>query len=183
MDAIDVLSKILAAYNLLLIIMGTLLNPIVCYVCLRSSKLRTVSTFKFLSIIAINDIVSLYMWNQEHVTQIFFNIELISISLFYCRYISAFLQYFTLQFSSWMWVSISLDRLLSLSLKHWSRVLFNGFRPFMYMATLAVILVAINFSVLFHEGYIDEINGTTLVVCYEDKENMFQWNILMAEVY
>jgi hypothetical protein len=182
-NVFEIINKILASFSLLFIIMGTILNMLTVYICLRSKKLREVSTFKFLAITAINDTLSLYMWNQNQFSNAFFNLQLAFKNLFYCRFFNVFLQYFTLQFSSWLWVSISLDRFLSITTQKWTRIYFRGVRPLIYSALLAVILIGVNFNTIFTNGYSFSINGTEIVVCYATSQYDYSWFNIMAQVY
>lgn len=179
---IEILTKILASYSLLLLIVGIILNPLITFVCLKSRKLRAVSTFNFLAIVAINDALSLCIWNVHHFENTFLDLNLPYRSLQYCRIVSFWLQYSTLQYSSWMYMSISLDRYLSLSIAKWSRFYFNGLRPFIYSAILALIIFGLNFNEIFTIGYSDLVNGTVVVNCNANRENQFSWIDLMTQV-
>lgn len=180
---IDVFAKIFAVYNLILIIAAIVLNPMIIYVCLRSSKLRSTSTFKMLTIGAVNDLLCSLAWTQECFTNTFFNLQPQSRSLFYCQWISVFLQLTTFEIASWNMVSISLDRLLSLSLKKWSKSYFNGMKPYIYTACLMFVIAAINFVEVFNSGYISyDENGTEIITCYANPPDSFPWYNTMSQV-
>lgn len=179
----ELYQKIFASYSLLLVIFGSILNPIICYICLSKKKLRGVSTFKFLAIVSISDTFCLYMWNLEHFIDVFFHFELVTKSLFYCRFINIFLQYLTLQFSSWMWTSICLDRFLSISIQRWSKSYFSGARPFLYSFIVGFLLIALNFNTIFTNGYSRVINGTEVIFCFASSENDYFWYKFMAQVF
>lgn len=162
-------NRIMAIWGLILILCGIAFNFLVCYVCIKSNQLRSNTTFKFLAIIAINDILLCFPWDFDGFTSVFFDYPAYFRNLFYCEYIEVFLQYATINFDGWMYVSISLDRVLSLSVKKWSCQYFNGYRPIAYSAFLALVIVAMNIVSIFKTGYSyrDE-NGTDVVVCFED---------------
>lgn len=181
---LNVVNRILASWALILIICGIILNVLVCFVCLvKSKQLRSISTFKFLTIGAINDLLMCFPWNFDSFTNIYFDLKPHLLSLLYCQYLEIFLQYTTITYASWLLVSISLDRVLSLSIKKWSSQYFKGQRPFIFSALLLVFIVAIYSVSLFKVGYtfINE-NGTEIVVCYEDKDKSTLVYDLMNQV-
>lgn len=183
LEVIAIFKKIFATYNLFLLIVTFILNPLVFLICVKSQKLRSTSTFKLLAFSSINDILVCIAWNFECFTNAFFSLEYYYRSLFYCRWISVFLQFTTLEIESWMLVSISLDRFLSLSVKKWSKHYFNGARPFIYSALLTFVIVAINFNEVFLSGFSYEVNGTEIVVCYQTPpEQSINWYYIMSQV-
>jgi hypothetical protein len=181
-EFIEILNKILTCYNLLLIVASILLNPLVCLICLRSKELRKTSTFKLLAIGAINDIFVCFPWNQENFTNAFFDFQSPRRSLFYCRYISFFLGFATLEFQSWILVSISFDRYLSLRVKKWSKHYFKGLRPVALACLLLLFVVSLNIGGILYTGYSYIENGTEIIVCYATSENNFYWFILESQV-
>jgi hypothetical protein len=181
-DVIDAFSKIFACYSLLLIICAVILNPLIVFVILRSKKLRSTSTFKLLIFSSINDLLSLLEWNQEDFTMTMFNIPAAYNNINYCRIVSVFLQYSTLMYGSWMLVSISLDRLLSMVVKRWSKHYFDGIRPYIYSGVLALVIIGINFNEIFTIGYVYDYEGAEVTVCYLSDPNSFDWYGLMSQV-
>ena len=181
-DLIDVFSKIFACYSLLLIICAFILNSLTVFVILKSKKLRSTSTFKMLIFSTINDFLSLLEWNQEDFSITMLNYEATSINIYYCRIVSIFLQYSTLMYGSWMLVSISLDRLLSMVIKKWRKHYFIGARPYIYSAVLAFVILGINFNEIFTSGFVKNINGTDVVICYMSDPNSFDWYHFMSQV-
>lgn len=182
-EVIDTLTKVFGSYNLLLIVATFILNPFVLFVCLKSKALRSSSTFKLLAFSSLNDIIVCLIWNQESFTNAFFNAQFYVESLFYCRWISVFLQYTTLLIESWMLVSISLDRLLSLTIKNWSKKYFRGARPYLYAVFLTSFMIALNFNEIFLGGYSVTVNGTVIVVCYQSPpDQSINWYYVMSQV-
>lgn len=179
----DVFSKILAVYTLILIVASVILNPLVLFICLKSKKLRSTNTFKLLAFAAINDLLVCLAWDQESFTNTFFQLYPYFKSLFYCRWISVFLQFTTNEIESWMLVSISLDRLLSLSFKKWNTHFFNGLKPFIFASGLAFVIAAINFIEGFTSGFSYFDNGTEVVVCFvTPPEFSIDWYTIMEQV-
>src|SRR5579883_934203 len=95
-STLDILAKIFAIYNLSLILTSVVLNPLVLYICVRSKKLRSTSTFKLLTFSAVNDILVCIFWNEESFTDNFFNLQLYNKNIVYCRIFSEFVQYTTM---------------------------------------------------------------------------------------
>ena len=103
MDALDVIEKIFGMYTLIITILGSLLNPLILFVCLRK-KLRSVNAFKFFAAMSIADTIALYEWNLKHFTNIYYNINYEDHSIVWCR-LSMLLQYVSLEYSAWMLVN------------------------------------------------------------------------------
>lgn len=186
MEIITVLAKILAVYNLILVIVSLLFNPIVFYVCLFTRTLRANSTFKLLAICSINDVLICLAWNQESFLSTFFDIETSYLNLFYCRFVSTFLQFVTIEFSSWMLVVISLNRFLSMTLANWTKRYFTGIRPLLLAAFLALIIMLINLNEIFLTGYehtAKNDNETELtVICYSNPPHTIPWYFIMSQI-
>lgn len=179
---VEVFTKTFAAYDLLLLVSSVVLNPIVLVVIVRSKRLRSTSTFKILAFSAINDILACLVWNFESFTDSFFDFAPYFRSFFYCRWISSFLPYTTIQLESWLIVSIALDRLLSLTFKKWSSQLFTGYRPIIYAFFLAFIVAGVNFFTVFTIGYVDYVNGTEIIACFRARKNEFNYFKLLGQV-
>lgn len=179
---IDILSKTFAAYAVVLIIAAVVFNPLVCYVCLKSPKLRHTSTFKLLAFASINDLLSCLVWNEGDFAHTFFGITWSKYSPFYCMWVSIFFQYTTVQITSWMMVTISLDRLMSMSLNIWSRHCFNAAKPFIFSSILVVVIIGVNLNEGFTSGYYYLKNNSLVFVCYSNPVNTFQWYDTMSQV-
>lgn len=181
-NLITVFTKITASYNLFALIASCILNPFILFICVRSKKLRSTSTFKLLAIGSINDFICNFPWNQEAFTNSFFDFHSPYRSLFYCRVISVFVQFSTFQLASWLLVSISLDRFLSMIWKNWSKKWFSGKKPVIYGIGLAIVIMAINFNEVFTSGYSYMNNGTEVIICYESPAGEFQGYQVMSQV-
>lgn len=176
-------TKVFGVYNLFLIICTFVFNPCIIYICLKSKKLRSNSTFKLIAFGAVNDILVCLGWNQECFVNGFFDLHFYFKNLFYCRWISVFLQFTTLEIESWLIVSISLDRFLSLTIKKWSKNYFVGKWPFIYAVVLSLFIIALNFNEVFLSGFSINVNGTELVICYTTPPgNSIDWYHVMTQV-
>ncbi|CAF1044319.1 unnamed protein product [Brachionus calyciflorus] len=177
----EILSKILGAYSLMLIIIGTISNFIIFYICSKK-PLRNISTFKFLSILALSDTLCLYGWNLTHFTVSYLNIDYNLIYLAICR-IELFIQQTSLQYSAWILVSIALDRLLSTLNNNWSKFYTNGKQIYFYLLCVIFILCGINSPILIKIGYYSFENGTQILKCLATYENDYTLYNIMAEIH
>lgn len=182
MSFMNVLAKISAVYNLFLMIAALILNPLVLFVCIKSNRLRSHSTFKLLAFNSVNDLLVCLAWNWECFTNTFFDLLEPWRSLFYCEWISTFIEFSTLEFTSWMLVSISLERLLSMSIKKWSKHYFAGVRPYVYSTILVIGILVLNFNEVFYSGYSIVVNGTEEIFCFENPPGQFPTFHTMAQV-
>lgn len=181
-EAIDVLTKIFSIYNLLLIVASLIFNPLVFLICYRSKKLRSTSTFKILAINSINDIMVCFPWNFENFVMNF-NYYPYYTSLFYCKWISLLLQTTTIQIESWLLLSVSLDRLLSLSINKWSRSIFVNCRPYIFCICLILFFYALNFPRALVISYIAVVNDTEIIVCYQTRPDIdIDWAKISSQV-
>jgi hypothetical protein len=181
---IETFSKIFAVYNLILILASFILNPIVFYICIKSKKLRSINTFKILAFSSVNGMLTMIGWSQESFTNAFFSLYPYTRSLWYCRLVTIFLQFSTLEYQSWMLVSISLDRLLLLTVRRWSKFYFNGFKPIIYLSFLALFIAAINSNQLFYGGNKIDVNGTSVIVCQQSEPDQpIDWYTVTSQVF
>ena len=181
-NVIDIFSKIFAAYNLLLIIVSVILNPLVLFICIKSKNLRSTSTFKILAFGAVNDLLTCLIWNEESFTNTFFDFQPYYRSFFYCRWLSMFLQYTTYDLETWILVSISFDRALSLTVKKWSKNYFNGVKPIIFCVVLIIVVIGVNLNQLFTVGYTKLVNGVEIVNCFGSPPNQLNWYKINAQV-
>ncbi|CAF0884018.1 unnamed protein product [Brachionus calyciflorus] len=177
----DILSRILGAYSLMLIIIGTISNLIIFYICSRKT-LRNISTFKFLSILALSDTICLYEWNLKHFTVAYFNIAYNFIYLPWCR-LEQFLQQTFLQYSAWILVSIAKDRLISTQNNNWRKFYTKGKRIYFYLLILIVIFCGINSPILIKMGYYTFENGTQILKCKVTFENDLTLHRVVSEIH
>ena len=101
----------LSIYALLLVIIGTIGNLLTIVVLLRRN-LRRFVTVRYLILVSLCDLISLYGWNLNNfykfnVSSLNSNIE--DLSLIHCRLIS-FMTFVTLQLSSWCLTAVSLGK-------------------------------------------------------------------------
>ncbi len=92
--------KILGLYSLFLVVCGTVCNLLTL---INTCQIKKPNTFIYLRFIAVSDLIALYYWNLDKFIVNWFGNEYQSMSLTMCK-IGSFLQYTTLQFSSWLLV-------------------------------------------------------------------------------
>lgn len=182
-DLIVILKKVMGIWGLLLIVFGVIFNAIVFIVCMKSRKLRKTSTFKFIAIAAINDALSCFPWNFGDFTNIFFDFHASRRSLVFCEFLANFLVFTTCSYASWLLVTISLDRVLSLNVHNWATKYFKGKRPLFFAAILLAFIMAIYSVSAFKTGYsyVDK-NGTQKTVCFHDSTGSKRIYDIMCEV-
>lgn len=180
-QAIVIVSDITAGLNLTIIVASMILNPLILLVCIMSKKLRSHSTFKLFAVNSVNDLFTSVAWNFESFMDSVFNFNVPFRSLVYCKFVSVFLQFSSIWLTSWLLVLISLDRLLSLTLKNWSRKHFIGNRPVICILVVWVVILGINLDTLFTVGYSFVINGTEIIICYESS-GQFNWFQVMNKI-
>ncbi len=157
------MSKIVAIYEISIIILGTFGNAFVFYVGYRN---RTTSpTFLFLMFMSIADLVSMYWWNLSHFIEPFFFIDIQNYNFYLCKFLS-FFQFTSLQISAWILVLISVERYFSVHIVSWKQAYFGYRTALITVSALSLALIAINAHVLFTFAYIRIKNGTQTVQCY-----------------
>jgi hypothetical protein len=165
---IDIYNKTMGIWAIILVICSIIFNSIVFIVCLKSNELRSISTFKLLAVAAINDALQGFSWNLGDFTWLFFDFNLDVSSLFYCKFLATFMINTTCCFASWLLVSISLDRVLSLYIRSWSNKYFNGQRPFFLAAFILLVIMSIFGWPAIKSGYsYTNENGSEIIVCFE----------------
>jgi hypothetical protein len=165
---VDTASKTFAVFGFVETLVSIILNPLVIIIILKSERLRTNSTFKILAVSAVNDMLVCFSWNVEMFLYTLFNYEPVIESVFYCRWLSNFLQYTAFSIESWLLLSISVDRYLTLKVKKWSKFYFNGYRPYIFSVLLCFSMAGINFFQVFTVGYsyFDNETQTEIFECY-----------------
>lgn len=184
-NIIDTVSKILSYLTILETIFGIILNMIIVIICLKSQRLRSKSKFKILTVAAINDMINCIPWNLNVFLVNIFNYFIFLESPFYCRLLSNFLQYSTLSIESWLLLSISIDRLLSMVVKKWSKFYFSGFRPYIFALLLCFSIAGINFFEVFTVGYsfYNNQTQTEMFLCYASDPSLgYDWYTFSTKV-
>ena len=182
---IDTISKIFASVCIIETVSGIILNPLFLIIYLKSKRLKSSSTFKIFAVSAINDMLVGIPWNQENFFSAMFNYSASYSSVYYCRWIANFFQYTTLTIETWIVLSISVDRLLSMVVRKWSKFYFGGNRPYIFTVLLCFLISAINFHLIFTGGYtrFDNETNTERVICFASDPSLnYDWYSFAAKV-
>lgn len=169
--------------GLILIIFGLFLNLLVCLICLKSKRLRVTSTFKILAIAAINDSILCFTWNFDDFTNTFFDFRPYRRNLFYCQVMVNFLAFVTITYASWLLVTLSLDRVMSLYIRTWNKHYFKGLRTLYFSIVLLILIIGINAVTIFRTGhsYVNA-NGTEINVCFTESNGSSEIFDIMSKV-
>lgn len=108
---LDYGNKILGIVSLFLFFFGLVGNILTFFVCQRK-PIRNITTFRLLKFISISDIFALSVWNIDVFLMSFFGFAHEYISGYWCK-IAVFLQYFCLQYSAWLLVSVTYKFLIN----------------------------------------------------------------------
>nr|QVK45786.1 G protein-coupled receptor [Proales similis] len=187
--------KVLALYTLLLMVAGTLGNLVTFTIMMRKS-LRKYSCMRYLAVLSLADLVVLYQWNLNSFYKYYLTrppeyTDLEELSVFWCRWISYF-AFTSLQLSSWLLATVSIDRLMLLHSSWWKRHMTKPRTVNFIIATIIGTVFALNSHILVLNGF--ETNKTnehnltqTVVECYrsrEDKNYIFpKWERVHLLVY
>ncbi|CAF0738535.1 unnamed protein product [Adineta ricciae] len=180
--------RCLSIYALILVIVGTLGNLLTIIILCRRN-LRRYVTMRYLVVVSVCDIISLYGWNLNNfykftVSQNRDNLE--ELSLIHCRVMS-YLTFVGLQLSSWCLAAVSLDRCLSLYFLTWKQNYGRLSRAKYHIAFLACTCLLLNSHILFLNGYRIHSNNGTTTKCYATRTNPNyiypQWERIHLVVY
>ena len=182
---LDTITNILSYVTVIEIIAGVILNLMIVIICFKSQRLRSKSTFKILAVGAINDMFNCIPWNLNVFLVNIFNYFIFFESPFYCRWLSNFLQNTTLSIQSWILLSISVDRLLSMVVKKWSKFYFSRYKPYIFSGLMCFLIAGINFFQVFTTGYsiYDNETQTEFFLCYATDPSLgYDWYTLSIQV-
>ena len=163
MPVFDSLGKILGIYAILLIFAGTFLNSLSVFICFRIKKN---ATFIFLGFFSFFNLFNLFWWNLNIFLTAFTDINLILLSVWLCKF-GNFVQFSSLQIPAWFLVLISVERVLSVFVKHWKTIHFKPKRAFKVSIIMATFFLLLNSNILVLFGFETNLNGTHLLFCFK----------------
>jgi hypothetical protein len=185
MDIYDILNFMNAIYSGVIIFTGTLSNIACIIVCLRP-KLRKIPTFVFYSFLLFSDILTLYVWNLDHILIVFAQTQLEFMGIKICKLVT-FIQLFGMQNSAWILVLMTYERYLSTRIIKWRTYYFNSLRALIVCLITTGLLVIINstFAITLEYVNIYTINGS--VECFGEEiyyywmqEHIFMYSVIPA---
>jgi hypothetical protein len=141
---IVILNQINGIYSLIILILGAIGNFFCAAICLRPS-LRKVPTFNFYCVLLSCDAFALCVWNLDHYLLIFHETQLENHGIISCK-ISTFVQCFSLQYSAWLLVSMTVERYLSIIIPNWRNNLFNIKKSISILLAIGFITFVLNLS-------------------------------------
>jgi hypothetical protein len=108
----DLTTVLLNLFPILFLIIGTIGNTL-SFIILTSKKMRTNSTFCYLACLSLVDFAVIYTFSLNFILNQYFNIDIQIKSVLLCR-VFAFLVYFLPQYSAWILVLVSVDRVFKI---------------------------------------------------------------------
>lgn len=195
-DASDyyTIEKFLSYYALFLIVIGTICNLLSFYIMNRK-KMRKITSMRYLSALAISDLILLYQWNlnnfyKYNLSQPPFYLDLEKISLLTCRTIS-FFGFSTLQISAWILSFFTIDRLISAYPSLWKIKLFLKSKlkcknkTTILITSIFIIIFFLNSHILLYNGFIIEhtLNLTDEISNTNNTTQYISYNVTTNEVF
>jgi hypothetical protein len=194
------LEKIVSFIALVIIFIG-LVGNITSFLIFRLNKeMKKMPSMIFLSFMCVTDTLSLFTWNLDHYLKPNFKFSIESLNIYTCNFFS-FIQYFSLESSSWLLTWVSIDRYITILALPGSiayKLPFGSIKSATVWSTIIIAFFAIlNSFLLFHDRkriYINKIvkleNGsefnTTVEIgfrCYELSKNDFKIYIVWQNVH
>ncbi|XP_045215141.2 probable G-protein coupled receptor 139 [Mercenaria mercenaria] len=131
----------------ILIILGTVGNGLSILVLTRRS-IRTSTTALFLTVLAFSDLVVLYSGLLRQWLIYLFDIDVREISQFGCK-LNIWLVYSSLDFSAWILVGVTLERVVSAWLPHSAQTLCSRRSAAGLIISLGIFILAFNAHLLY----------------------------------
>jgi hypothetical protein len=166
---IIVAEKCLSALPIIMIVIGVTGNSISFFIFRFNKSMNQLSSMVYLSFIVVLNTFSLFVWNLNDFTSPNFRISLEFLSTAHCR-ILVFIQFFTLQASSFLLSIVSIDRcvqVMSVPGSLASKLPFGHLKPaYVWSIGLTILFALINLHVLIFNGYYSEpriLNQTSTI--------------------
>lgn len=185
MDVYDVLNYMNAIYSGIIIVTGTLSNLACIVICLRPT-LRKIPTFVFYSFLLFSDILTLYVWNVDHMLIVFAQTQLEFMGINVCKSVT-FIQLFGMQNSAWTLVLMTYERYLSTRIIKWRTHYFNSFRALIVCLITTGLLIVMNSSFAITLEYVNIYKINDSVECFGEEiyyywmqEHIFMYSVIPA---
>lgn len=136
-----------------LIIIGTIANILAIIVLLRKN-LRHSTTMFYLTVLSIGDILVLYTGLLRNWLRFAFDTDLRDFSNFGCK-LHVFLVYFSLDFSTWILVAVTIDRCISVCLPFHSKTYCTMKHAKITVITICLLMVVLNCHLFGTVGNVD----------------------------
>lgn len=168
--SVEVFFKTLGIYALLLSICGTICNSLIF---LTTRQIKQQNTFIYLRFLAVSDLLSLFYWNLDKFISTWSGFSYQSMSMSVCK-VGTWLQYTTLQYSSWMLVVLALDRYLCVHKPNWMRFLTQT-KAFVLSYAVLLFCSLINSNLLFTLGIMKESENSSHLLCHSIDQKNSNW--------
>ncbi|XP_048779409.2 FMRFamide receptor-like [Ostrea edulis] len=144
-----------------LIVVGTIANTLSIIVLLHK-RMRTSTTMFYLTVLSFGDMMVLYTGLLRYWIKSAFDKDIRLISQFSCK-IHAFLVYFSLDFTTWVLVAVTIDRCVFVCLPFKAKRLCTLTHARMVVVCIGLIMTALNFHLFWgvsHEMQLGELSCT-----------------------
>ena len=135
--------KIWIIVSPILIVVGTVTN-VLSIVVLARKRMRSSTTMFYLLVLAIGDIMVLCTGLMRYWLKYALDVDVRVISQFGCKF-HAFLVYFSLDFTTWILVAVTIDRCIFVCLPFKAKQLCTMFHARVTTAGIAALMFAVNF--------------------------------------
>jgi hypothetical protein len=175
--------EIICAYQICLIGVGTLANLISFYVC---RKMKSYPTFVILSYLSVMNVFTLFQWNFESFMPVFFGIDWKSQHLYLTCHMGDFIQYSSLESSSWLVVTSAVNQYMCIKVHGWRMVYFRSAQAHCISILIILSFVLLNINILYGLdcGHVETLNDTTVrIICSDNSNFITNWSKFHSIVY
>ena len=131
------------------------LGNMLTIIILLRPNLRQYTTMRYLTVVAVADLCSLYSWNlnlfYKHLINPYQN-DLEDASIISCRLVS-FIAFVSLELSSWYLTLMSVDRCLNIHFLFWNKQYGRAKYSIYIILVTTIIILCLNTHLLFLNGY------------------------------
>ena len=154
-----------------LIFVGTIANILSIIVLLRR-RMRTSTTMFYLTVLSFGDMMVLYTGLLRYWIKSAFHEDIRLISQFSCK-LHAFLVYFSLDFTTWVLVAVTIDRCIFVCLPFSAKRLCTLRHAKIVVITITLVMIALNFHLFWGVSY--EIQLGELSCTHVNDFTEFTW--------
>lgn len=158
----------------ILILLGTVGNCLTIVVLTRRS-IRTSTTSLFLTVLAFSDLLVLYSGLLRQWIIYLFDTDVRKLSEVGCK-LNIWLVYSSLDFSAWILIAVTLERVISAWLPHKARTVCTKLSATAFLISIGVLILCLNshlmYGMVFKYSY-DENGNSELTKCTEINESYY----------
>ncbi|KAJ8304499.1 hypothetical protein KUTeg_018082 [Tegillarca granosa] len=146
----------------LMLTFGTIGNVLSIMVLTKKSNRNNTSAL-YLSTLAVSDLVSLYTGLLRQWIIYMFNYDIRNIGFLICK-IHLFFVYFSLDFSAWLLVAVTFDRVVKTCFPHVAKTTFTRKTAAISISTVGLVLLFLNCHVFYGMGTVATVTNYTTTV-------------------